>query len=41
MKKALIVVTGIVALLAVLAASGALYIVDETQQVLILQFGQP
>ena len=41
MKNALIVVIGIVALLAVLAASGALYIVDETQQVVILQFGQP
>jgi membrane protease subunit HflC len=41
MKKALIVVIGIVALLVVLGASGAFYIVDETQQVLILQFGQP
>ena len=41
MKNALIVVIGIVALLAVLAASGALYIVGETQQVVILQFGQP
>jgi membrane protease subunit HflC len=41
MKRALIVVIGIVALLGVLAASGAFYIVDETQQVLILQFGQP
>ncbi len=41
MKNALIVVIGIVALLAVLAASGALYIVDESQQVVILQFGQP
>jgi membrane protease subunit HflC len=41
MKRALIVVIGIVALLGVLGASGAFYIVDETQQVLILQFGQP
>ena len=41
MKKVLMAVIGIVALLGVLAASGALYIVDETQQVLILQFGQP
>ncbi len=31
MKNALIVFIGIVALLAVLAAGGALYIVDETQ----------
>ena len=41
MKKVLIVVIGIVALLVVVGASGAFYIVDETQQVLILQFGQP
>lgn len=34
-------IIGVVALLAVLAASGVFYIVDETQQVLILQFGQP
>ena len=41
MKNAIIVVIGIVALLVVLAAGGALYIVGETEQVLILQFGQP
>ncbi len=41
MKNALLVVSGIVALLAVLGAGGGFYIVDETQQVLILQFGQP
>ena len=41
MKKALIAVIGSVALLLLLVAGGALYIVDETQQALILQFGQP
>ena len=41
MKNALIVVISIIALLIVLGAGGALYIVDETQQVLILQFGRP
>ncbi len=41
MKNTLIAVIGIVVLLAVLGAGGAFYIVDETQQVLILQFGKP
>ena len=41
MKKPLIVVIGIVVLLGVLGAGGALYIVDETQQVVITQFGEP
>ncbi len=41
MKNALIAVIGMVVLLVVLGAGGGLYIVDETQQVLILQFGQP
>ena len=41
MKKALLGVIAIVVLLALLGAGGALYVVGETQQVLILQFGQP
>ncbi len=41
MKNTLIAVIGMVVLLVVLGAGGAFYIVDETQQVLILQFGQP
>ncbi len=41
MKTPLLVVIGIVVLFALVAASGATYIVGETQQVLILQFGQP
>ncbi len=41
MKNTLIVVIGIIALLVVLGAGGTFYIVDETQQVLILQFGRP
>jgi len=41
MKTPLLVVIGIVALFAVFAVGGATYVVGETQQVLILQFGQP
>ncbi len=41
MKNARIVAVGIFALLVVFVAGGVFYIVDETQQVLILQFGQP
>ena len=41
MKNAIIVVIGIVVLLVVFAAGGAFYVVGETEQVLILQFGQP
>ncbi|MFQ5705362.1 MAG: protease modulator HflC [Gemmatimonadales bacterium] len=41
MKNPLTVVIAIVAVFAVLVAGGAFYIVGETQQVLILQFGQP
>ena len=41
MKNALIVGIGVVVLVAVLGAGGLFYIVDETQQVVILQFGQP
>ena len=41
MKHVLITAGGIVGLVALLAALGAFYVVDETQQVLILQFGQP
>ncbi len=41
MKNRLIVVIGIVVLLGVLGARGAFYVVGETQQVVITQFGQP
>ena len=41
MKNTLIAVIGIVVLLAVLGAGGAFYIVGETQQVVIFQFGKP
>ena len=41
MKNARIVGIGIFALLVVFGFGGVFYIVDETQQVLILQFGQP
>jgi len=41
MKRIRIAVIGIVVLLGVLGAGGAFYIVDETQQVVIFQFGQP
>jgi membrane protease subunit HflC len=41
MKRIPIAVVGIVVLLGVLGAGGAFYVVDETQQVVIFQFGQP
>jgi len=41
MKKLLMVVGGVVVLLAVLAGGGAFYIVGETQQAVIFQFGEP
>ena len=41
MKNALIVVVGVVVLLGLLAAGGAFYVVGETQQVVIFQFGEP
>jgi len=41
MKKAILGVIGIVVLFAVLGAGGTFYIVGETQQVVIFQFGQP
>ncbi len=41
MKNALIIVIGIVVLLGLLAAGGAFYVVGETQQVVIFQFGEP
>ena len=41
MKNTLIAAIGIVVLLAVLGAGGAFYIVGETQQVVIFQFGKP
>ena len=41
MKKALIGVIGVVVLLGLSAAGGAFYIVGETQQAVIFQFGEP
>ena len=41
MKRTHIAVVGIVVLLGVLGAGGVFYVVDETQQVMIFQFGQP
>jgi len=41
MKKAILGGIGIIVLFAVLGAGGAFYIVGETQQVVIFQFGQP
>jgi len=41
MKTLISILIGIVVLVMLLFGSGALYIVDETQQVVITQFGQP
>ena len=41
MKKAMIGVFGVVVLLALSVAGGAFYIVGETQQAVIFQFGEP
>ena len=41
MKNALIVVGGVVVLLGLLAVGGAFYVVGETQQAVIFQFGEP
>jgi membrane protease subunit HflC len=41
MRNALIIGSGILALLGVLVVSGAVYIVPETMQVVITQFGEP
>ena len=41
MKRILLTVIAIVVLLAVLGAGGTFYIVGETQQAVIFQFGQP
>ena len=41
MKRIPIAVVGIVVLLGVLGAGSVFYVVDETQQVMIFQFGQP
>jgi membrane protease subunit HflC len=41
MKKAMIGVIGVVVLLGLSAAGGAFYIVGETQQAVIFQFGEP
>ena len=41
MRQAISIVIGILVIIALLAVSGALYTIDETQQVVITQFGQP
>ena len=41
MRQILSIIIGIAALIVLLAVSGALYTIDETQQVVITQFGQP
>jgi len=41
MKQVLSLVIGVAVIIALLGASGALYTIDETQQVVITQFGQP
>jgi membrane protease subunit HflC len=41
MKNAVIIGIGILVLLSVLVVGGAIYVVDETQQVVITQFGEP
>ena len=41
MKQASLAVVGLVLLVLILVISGAFYIVDETQQVIITQFGKP
>ena len=41
MRQALSMLVGIIIVLALLTVSGALYTIDETQQVVITQFGQP
>ncbi len=41
MKNALIPIIGILGLLGLLVVGGGVYIVDETQQVVITQFGEP
>jgi len=41
MRKALIPIIGILVLLGLLVVGNALYMVDETQQVVITQFGEP
>jgi membrane protease subunit HflC len=41
MKQALIIFLGLIVLLFLLVVSGAFYVVDETQQVVITQFGEP
>ena len=41
MSRVLIGVLGVLALIVLLALSGALYVVDETEQVVLTQFGSP
>ena len=41
MKKALSLITALVIVIALLVISGAVYTIDETQQVVITQFGEP
>jgi len=41
MKKSLIIITGILVLLGILVVGGIFFVVNETQQVVITQFGEP
>ena len=41
MRKPLAIIIGIVVVLGVLGAAGGVYIVDETEQVVVTQFGEP
>lgn len=41
MKKPLIIITGILVLLGILVVGGMLFVVNEKQQVIITQFGEP
>ncbi len=41
MKKPLIIITGILVLLGILVVGGIFFVVNETQQVVITQFGEP
>ena len=41
MKKPLIIITGILVLLGILVVGGIFFVVNETQQVIITQFGEP
>ena len=41
MKRFAVILVGLILVVALLVISGAFYVVDETQQVVITQFGEP